>query len=476
MVGRLWIKPRLRSEGQRKIMDRMIDFRYNLLKWGHGLCAVGAPVERTVLMYEIRRVEVMPGVFLRGIHTEKFKSSYLSINLIVPLTAENASANALIPEVLRRGTQRYPDMKSLSAALDDLYGGAIEPVVRKKGESQCVGLVASFLDDKYALDDTGILEPALALLGEILLHPVTEQGVFSASYVEGEKQNLIQNIRGQINDKRRYATQRLVQCMCSQEAFGIDRLGDEEAVAAITPQSLWQRYRQLLGESEIEVYYCGSAEMSRVEGALRQALSTLPREEERLLIDCQVRTNAGEEPQLVEESMDVTQGKLAMGFRTDGITVWDREYPALVMANAIFGGTTMSKLFMHVRERLSLCYYASAALEKMKGILLVSSGVEFANYEAAKSEILAQLEAMRRGEIEDWELEGARRIVIGGCLSALDSQDRQEDFWLGQATAGLEEDIAALVPLLEQVTRQEIVDVAKRLTLDTVYFLKGMED
>ena len=135
----------------------------------------------------------------------------------------------------------------------------------------------------------------------------------------------------------------------------------------------------------------------------------------------------------------------------------------------------MSKLFMNVRERLSLCYYASSTLEKMKGLVMVSSGVEFEKYEQAKTEILAQLDAIRRGEIEDWELEGARRIVVGSCLSTLDSQDRLEDFWLGQASAGLDEDMEALTARLEQVTREEVVAVANRLELDTVYFLKGLE-
>lgn len=421
------------------------------------------------------RIELLPGVWLRAVHTDKFKSSYLSITLMAPLQAQTAALNALVPFVLRRGCQGHEDMQALSAALDELYGGGIEPAVRKKGETQCVGLVASFLDDAYTPDGSKILEPAAKLLGDLLTRPVTEGGVFKEEYVQGEKGNLIDAIRAQVNDKRRYAQLRLTQLMCREEAFGIDRLGDEQTAAAIDPTALWQRYQQLLRTAQIEVYYCGSADTQRVADALRAGLSALPQGEERLEPDCEIRITAGSQPQVVEEAMDVGQGKLSLGFRTGGVAVWEEEYPALVLCNAIFGGTTLSKLFMNVRERLSLCYYASSTIEKMKGIMLVSSGIEFDKYQQAKDEILAQLEQIRQGNVDDTELEGARRILVGGHLSSLDAQDRLEDFWLGQAAAGVETGIEELVQRLEGVTRDEVCRMAQRLELDTIYFLKGQE-
>ena len=426
-------------------------------------------------MSQVTRRELFPGVWLRAVHTNKFKSSYLSVTLLVPLDRRTAGANALIPEVLRRGTAIHPDMESLSAALDELYGGAIEPVVRKKGESQCVGFAASFLDDAYALKGEKILEPAADLLGEVLLKPYTEKGVFSSGYTDGEKANLVDRIRAQINDKRTYAVRRLTQEMCKYEAFGADKLGDEESVSNLTPESLWEQYQKLLREARVEVYFCGSADPDRVAGALRSALSALPVNEDRVDPACDVRVTAGPEPIVAEETMDVTQGKLALGFRTGGLTCWEEDYPALYLATAVFGGTTLSKLFMNVREKLSLCYYASATLERMKGLVLVSSGIEFDKYQTAKDEILAQLEAVRRGELEDWELEGSRRTLISACMTTLDEQSRQEEFWLGQAAAGLEESPEEFAARLEAVTREQVAAAAQKWELDTVYFLKGKE-
>ena len=426
-------------------------------------------------MTQVTRRELFPGVWLRTVHTDKFKSSYLSLTMLVPLDRERAAANALLFPVLRRGTREHPDMESLSAALDELYGGAIEPIVRKKGETQCLGFVASFLDDAFAPGGEPILEPAAGLLGELLLRPRLQDGIFAEEYVSGERANLVDRIRGQINDKRSYATLRLGQLMCGEEAFGVDKLGDVEHAAAVTPGSLWERYQQLLSTAQIELYYCGSAEEERVARALKEALSALPVNEGRICPDCEVRLHAGPEPSMVEESMDVTQGKLAMGFRTGGVTCWEEEYPAMAMCNAVFGGTTLSKLFMNVREKLSLCYYASSTLEKMKGLILVSSGIEFDKFQQARDEILHQLEEIRQGNREDWELEGARRTMIGAHLATLDVQDRQEDFWLGQTAAGLETGIEELVAQLEQVTREQVAQAAQKLELDTIYFLKGTE-
>lgn len=428
-------------------------------------------------MTQVTHKDLMPGVHLTAVQTNKFKTCMLSATLLAPMEAETASANALIPSVLRRGTERYPDMEALSAALDELYGGAIEPAVRKKGETQCVGFYGSFLDDAYAPGETKLLESAAGLMGDLLLRPVRAGGGFRPDYVEGERDHLVDRIRAQMNEKRSYSMLRLGQIMCADEAYGVDKLGDEGRAAAITAEALWTRYQTLLGESPLELYYCGSAPVERVEAALMEALRGLPRGANLTEPDCGVQGHAtDEQPKVEMERLDVTQGKLALGFRTGGACVWEETFPALLVFNAIYGGTPTSKLFLNVREKLSLCYFASSMIEKFKGILLVSSGIEFDKYEAAKSEIMAQLEHCRQGEIEPWELEGGRRAVVSGLRTTLDAQSGLENFWLGQAVAGLTESPEELADRVEAVTLDQVVAVAKGLELDTIYFLKGLED
>ena len=419
-------------------------------------------------MFDNRR-EIMQDVFLTYLPAQRFKTSRMTVQLIAPLQRETAAANALLPAVLRRGTVRCPDMESLSAALDTLYGANIDYTVRKKGERQCVGFAAGFIDAAFTPHGEKLLEPVSAMLGELLLDPVTHGGRFLSSYVESEKANLIDAIRGLKNDKRDWADIRLMQEMCAGEPYSILRLGDEETAAKLNNHCLYRHSSTLLAGSRVEVLYCGSAELQRVEDAVRAALAALPRGAAASLPPV-AQLPPRETPRVVTEVMDVNQGKLALGYRCT-----TEDVPAMILANLIFGGTSNSKLFMNVREKLSLCYYASSTYVRSKGILTVSSGIEAADYQRALDEILHQLQEIRDGHWEPWELEGARSTMRSALTSLSDSQGALENYCLGQAATGQSEDPETMQRLLDQVTPERIRAAAGSVTLDTVYFLHGKE-
>lgn len=425
-------------------------------------------------MQEISRIELSPGVGLTCIQTKKFKSSFWSLRLILPLKKETAALNAVLPRVLRRGTAHYPTQEQLSTALDELYGGVIEAAVTKRGEVQSVGFVATFLDDGLVPDDLPLLDRAAQLLGDLLLRPATKSGRLRSEYVNSERKNLMDDIRSAINEKRMYARQRLVEEMCAKEAYGVDRLGDLSTAKKISVVKLTQHYRQVLSTARVEAYYCGSADPKRVEQAWREALMELPRSNERCEPSTDWRKTGGEEIRRVTDHLDVNQGKLVMGFRT-GCTMNSMGYPAMVVANALFGGLPTSKLFLNVREKLSLCYYANSVTDKHKGLLFVQSGMKFEDFEQAEIEILAQLEAVREGDFTEQELQSAKDAVASTFRTILDSQGMQEDYWLSQAVSELKLTPQEISASLEKVTREEVMDAAKQWTLDTVYYLKGLE-
>ena len=418
---------------------------------------------------EVTRTKLADGVYLTYLPARKFKTSLLSAQFVTPLTEETASAYALLPAVLRRGTVTYPDMGTLSARLDKLYGARIDYTVRKKGESQCVGFVASFIDDSFIPGGERLLEPVAALLGELVCDPATERGRFVSAYFESEKTNLIDAIRSIINDKRDYADSRLLQTMCAGEAYGIPRLGSEEGAERLQLRKLYAQYGRLIASSGLELFYSGSADRRRVEDALLSAFATLPRENIRETLPA-LGHPARQEVLRVEEALDVTQGKLGMGFACGSGDV-----PALLMGNTLFGGSSNSKLFLNVREKLSLCYYASSLYHRQKGIITVSSGIEFENYQKACDEIMAQLDAVRNGDLEDWEMDGARSTLLNAYASMGDSQGKLENFYLGQAATGQSETPEELAEQARNVTPERIFNAMKSVELDTVYFLRGKE-
>ena len=418
---------------------------------------------------EVLRRRLMSGVYLTYIQERKFKTNVLSAQLIAPLEKKTAAANALLPAVLRRGTARYPDMQTLSAVLDGYYGARVSCTVRKKGENQCVGFVASFVDDHFIPGGEKLLEGVAELLGDLFCNPATRSGRFVPDYVQGERTNLIDQIRGQINDKRVYASARLMEEMCGGEPYGISRLGGEKEAEKLTPAKLHKRYAALLSTARLELFYCGSAPVQRVEQALLSAFRDLPRAE--LAPPAATMPHpAAAEVRRVTECMDVTQGKLSMGFSGTS-----PDYPALLLFNMIYGGSATSKLFLNVREKESLCYYASSVLHRQKNLITLSSGIEVADYQRAYDEILAQLDKARRGEIEDWEEEGARSTIRHAFRVMGDSLGQMEDFYLGRAATGSEDTIEGLAADLESVTRERMLAAAEGIALDTVYFLKNYE-
>ncbi len=414
------------------------------------------------------------GVELAVTQTDKFKTGLLSVTLTVPLGAGTATAGALIPEVLYRGSGRYPDMEKLSSAADALYGASLSTGVRQRGESQCVSVLCGFIDDRYALDGSAVLEPAAALMGEALLNPAVQNGMFRRDYVESEGANLADRIQARINDKRSWAIFRLIQEMCAGEAYAVDKLGDADEARAMTPDRLWAAYRSLLSEAKVTFYYGGGAAPERVEDAVRRSFAPLLTGRA-APVDCRVEAEPRGPVRRVADSMDVTQGKLAIGFRTGGITMGSGDFPALLVCNALYGGSANSKLFVNVREKMSLCYYASSMLDKVKGLMVVSSGVEFSQFDRAQEAILAQLEAVRRGDFTSDELTAAARTTANNLRGRLDSQGLLEDDQLSRLLFHSEQEGEDLIRAVELVKADQVVETAQKLKLDTVYRLTGKE-
>ena len=415
------------------------------------------------------RMELLPGVHLTAVQTDKFKTGCFSINFLRPMCRAEASKNALIPSVLLRASERYPDIPSISARLDELYGASMGTLVRKKGEVQLVGFFADFIED--ALASEPVFEPMLEFVAEILLHPLTKDGHFVPELVEGEKRNLANAIAARINDKRSYATSQLVKLMCEEEAYGVPRLGELADVQGVDAEGLYAHYRKILAESQVELFYMGRKAPQDVAACLQKTFAALPRAQ----AFAQVATKqaaAPDMPREVREALDVTQGKLCIGLRT-GCTVQDESYPALLMLNAIYGGGVTSKLFQNVREQMSLCYYAGSSIEKFKGVMVVSAGIEFDKYQTAKDEILRQLELCRSGEITDEDFDSARRYILSELKLAKDSPGRLDDFYMGQVVAGLRGTMDELAERVSRVTKDEVAAAARRLRLDTIYFLEG---
>lgn len=418
------------------------------------------------------RLEILPGVWLNLVQTDRFKTGCFSINLLRPLARDTAAPNALIPSVLLRGCVPYPDMQEISQRLDTLYGASVGTLIRKKGEVQSVGLYADFLEDRYT-DGEPIFAQMMDFIRDLLFAPCMEHGGFVADFLDGERCNLINTIDARINDKRSYAVSRLIRSMCDGEAYSVPRLGEKDTLENCSGEELYRRWIRMLSSSRMELFYLGQKPRENVVSAVKRMLEELPRAD--VLDAVETKVVLPDRPvRYVEDSMDVTQGKLTLGLRTD-ITVRDPRYPALMLLNTVYGAGMTSKLFLQIREEQSLCYYANSSMDKFKGVMVVGSGIEFENYEVARDGILHQLDLCKKGEITAQELESARNYLISALRTGNDSPGRLDDYAIGQSIAGMDGSMEQMAQILKTVTLDQVVEAANTLKLDTVYFLKGVE-
>lgn len=416
-------------------------------------------------------ISIAPNVTLYAMQTDKFKTACFSVNFIRPHEAATAELDALLPSVLLRATQRWPDIRAISTRLDELYGASFGTLLRRKGEVKLLGFYADFVEEAFLPEGAQVFAPMLEFLEEVLYHPLTQDGVFCPDCVEGEKQNLINAIESSLNDKRSYAVTQMLRLMCAGEAYGVPRLGEAEGVRAITPERLWAHYRHVLATAPLVLFYAGRQTPQAV-AAQFSALFAGRAAAHGQGSGTQVIRRAAQTKQHTQ-TMNVTQGKLILGLRT-GITVSDPDWPALLLLNAVLGGGMQSKLFLKVREELSLCYFVGSTLEKYKGIMVISAGIDFDREEQAKAAILSQLDECRAGHITGQELDNAKAMLRSSLRAAQDSPVQLDEFYTGLALAG-GDDLPVLMQRLQALTAQELAAAAEKLSLDTVYFLKGVE-
>ncbi len=410
------------------------------------------------------------GINLSYFETDKFKTGLLSVNFIAPLSSESAALNAIVPAILVRGSEKYPNMAEINKELDYLYASSLETRNMKRGEMQIFGISASMLNSEYTMNGEDLVSSVTNVIGDILLHPIRNGKAFDAAYTEGEKSNLIDAINAKVNNKTYYAKMRCTEEMCKGERYGLSESGTALQVAEITPESAYAQYKYALEHYPIEILFVGKCDVNALEENLVAIFANLSRNPVSVP-DTEVIRAVGE-VKAVTEDMPVNQGKLVLGFRT-GTVLRDDEYTALMLANELFGGGVTSKLFMNVREKMSLCYYCQSSLDAAKGLMFVQSGIEVDKREIAKQAVLDQLEAVKNGDFSEEELTSARLCLINSYRELSDSARGLEVWRLGRMLEGGVSDPDDVVCAIEKVAREDILAAMAKVTLDTVYFLNG---
>ena len=408
------------------------------------------------------------GVELCNITAQGFKSACVTISFVLPLD-ENAAHYALVPGMLTRSSEKYPDVTCIERKLALLYGAELVADITKTGENQILKLGVSCIDDRFAFDGESITAECSELLFELVFRPLLVNGVFAQKDVESEKRLLCERLAAEISDKRVYAKNRCEEIMFSDETYGIHRLGTQKDIETITPESLYEAYKKILSSAKICVCVSGKTDYQAVKNTLAKYLGCIERD---LVMSETLFVERAEDVTYKKECEPVKQGKLVMGFRM-GMRDADDNYAARRVMVDIFGGSPHSKLFTVVREKMSLCYYCSARLIRAKGVMFVQSVIESYNEEKATEAILQQLEDIKKGNFTDSDIEASVKALEDSFKSVSDSPETLDSWFMSQCVSGEYKYPEDFIDEFKKVTRADIIRAAEDVTLDTIFMLEG---
>lgn len=425
-------------------------------------------------MSNITRLEICPGVNISYIPENKFKNALISFSMFTPLDKKYVSQNAVIPSLLTHSCKKYPSIKLLNQKLEELYGASVSPSVSKVGDFQALTITAFSADDRFLPYQSENINNLSALLCDLIFSPnLSSEGIFFDEDIEREKIQLIEEIKSEKNDKKIYARSKCEEIMCKNEKYGINPLGTIESAKNLDPKTVFDAWKQLLENSYIEVMMIGNEKNNFLINELKNRFQNIKRNTS-FTFETEVIKKAKQITQK-QEHMDVTQCKLVMGFRTE-IAKPDKKIQAVKVMNALLGGTPQSKLFLNVREKLSLCYYCSSRYNANKGIILIESGVEEKNIEKAKKEILEQIKDIQLGNFSDSQFEETKLYLKQSMKKIQDNIEVLDNWYLLQTFDEIKKEPEETIKEIENVSREDVINAALKISLDTIYILSGSEE
>ncbi len=419
---------------------------------------------------EIYRLEE-GGFRFHFVPTDKFKTITFVLKIKAPLLRETVTKRSLLSLLLKQGTKRYPSEKALREQLDMLYGASLYTTTMKKGNDHILHLQLDVANERFIEGENKLTEEALQLFYDLLFEPNLEGDSFPSEVVEQEKKRLTSIIESVYDHKIYYANQRLLDEMYKDEPFSLHKDGYVEDLEGLDGAVMYQYYRELLKEDEMDLYILGDFSLD----SLKEQVRTLfTREKKHIEAREPMLSSTPKqiEPKEIVETDRINQAKLHIGYRTN-IIYKDDEYPALQVFNGLFGAFPNSRLFLNVREKNSLAYYVSSYVESHIGFLLVLSGIDAKDYEKANTIIQEELGDIRKGNITEEELENSKRLIINQVKETLDSPNGTIELLYQQVIGGKQEGFDDLFAKVNRVTKEEVVEVSKQITLDTLYLLRG---
>ena len=419
----------------------------------------------------MKKINIKKGIDLHLIETNKFKTNLLAVFLTTPLQKETVTKNALIPAVLRRGSQNMKTQDEISIALEEMYGASFDCGIDKIGDDQILKFYLETINNEFLPEQEDNFKKAINILLEVVFNPLLENNHFNNEYVEGEKNNLKQVIEGRKDSKALYALERCVEEMYKNNPYSLYKYGNTEDLKNINADNLYEQYKTLIDNCKIDIFISGDIKENVKEDVFNnENIEKLNAREAKYIINNKEnRKKEEKQEQEVSDSMDVNQGKLIIGL--DVLQENDNDKYTALVYNAILGGTPTSKMFQNVREKNSLAYTASSSFIRQKANIFIKCGIDIPNYKKALEIIKEQLEDMKKGEFTAANIDEAKNNIISTIKFIPDEQDTELMYYFSQELSGYEMSYENYINKVNEIKKEDIIELAKRIQINTIYFL-----
>ena len=408
------------------------------------------------------------GFDLHVIKTKRFKTVFYNVNLRFDDAKENEKYISLLSRLLLQTSSKYDSVREINAFCASIYDPSYNVKVLESGSQNILTLTASFANEKYT--EKGMNKKNFEFLSEVLFEPKIVSGAFDEKVFEVQKEKVVEYYKTMRDKPQHYASSRLSEEMQVKKykAYTLEEL--IEGIEKLSAKDLYKFYKKIMDTSKLDVFVCGDVDPIEI----RDMLSSI--------INFKGSTNGNiehyvkqisynKEPKVIVESASNAQSNLIIGCKLLDLTNFERQY-VFVLYSWILGGGMNSLLTQTVREKNSLCYYIYAIRHNLFDVMKIYAGIDCDEFDKTYKLVCEDMENMKKGNFSDELFEGVKEIYYNSLVKIDDSQSDLVGNYTSEVFIG-NDSIEKRKEQMSKVTKEDVMKLAEKVHIDTVYLLKG---
>lgn len=406
---------------------------------------------------------------LHMIKTDQFKTIKTRVCFRSPIKKNEITMRNVLCNMLTQSSKDYKTKRELAIKSQNLYAATIVSNNSRLGNYMNTELTLTVLNDKYT--EEGNFSDALEFLSGVLYRPNVENNKFDEQSLEIVKTNAKTSLESLKEDSNLYSVIRLLENMEEDSPISYRGVGYLEDLEKINSSNLYTYYKKVLEKDLMDIFIIGDIDVLKTEELIRTyfKVKTFKKQKAQYLVE---EKKPRSRKKTVIEKEENNQSKLAIGCRLVGLSDYERNYP-LTLYNIILGSGSDSKLFREAREENSLCYYIHSVPNKLDHLLIIRAGIDRENIKKTTEVVEQQMALMRKGKFSEEDLNIAKEYFNTALDNITESESSLIDAYYMMELLGVD-DIDIRRKKMNQVTMDEIVKVAKKVKIDTIYCLEGV--